>query len=187
MSNPRLAGRYAKSLIDLSIEKNQLDQIYQDIKLLQLICKSSIDFVNVLKSPVISSDKKEQLFEAITKDKVNPITVSFFKLLIKKTRESNLPEIVKSFIQYYNKLKGIQEVKITTAVPMSDEMSSTILQKIKSNTSIQQIELETAVKEELIGGFTLEIGDTFIDASVLRDLNHVKKQFKNNEYIHSIR
>jgi F-type H+-transporting ATPase subunit delta len=187
MSNPRLAGRYAKSLIDLSIEKNQLEQVYQDIKLLQSICKSNHDFVNVLKSPVITAEKKEQLFEAITKDKVNPLTSSFLKLLINKTRESNLPEIVKSFIQHYNKLKGIQEVKITTAVPMSDELRSAILQKIKSGTSFQQIELETSVKEDLIGGFTLEIGDTLIDASVLRDLNDVKKQFKSNEYIHSIR
>jgi F-type H+-transporting ATPase subunit delta len=187
MSNPRLAGRYAKSLIDLSVEKNQLEQVYQDIKLLKSICKSNPDFVNILKSPVITAEKKEQIFEAIMKDKVNPLTSSFLKLLINKTRESNLPEIVKSFIQYYNKLKGIQEVKITTAVPMSDELRSAILQKIKGSTSIEQIELETSIKEELIGGFTLEIGDTLIDASVLRDLNDVKKQFKSNEYIHSIR
>jgi F-type H+-transporting ATPase subunit delta len=39
----------------------------------------------------------------------------------------------------------------------------------------------------LIGGFTLEMGGNLIDASILRDLNDVKKQFQSNEYIHSLK
>ena len=35
MPNPRLAGRYAKSLIDLSLEKGQLEAVYADMKYLQ--------------------------------------------------------------------------------------------------------------------------------------------------------
>jgi F-type H+-transporting ATPase subunit delta len=43
------------------------------------------------------------------------------------------------------------------------------------------------VENDLIGGFTLQMGDTFIDASILRDLNDVKKQFKSNEYVHALK
>ena len=32
MSNARLAGRYAKSLIDLATEQNQLETVYADMK-----------------------------------------------------------------------------------------------------------------------------------------------------------
>jgi F-type H+-transporting ATPase subunit delta len=85
------------------------------------------------------------------------------------------------------KLKDIHRVKLTTAVPMSDEMQQVILSKIRANTTIQNIELETVVEDELIGGFKLEVGGKLIDASVLRDLNDVKKQFKSNEYIQQIR
>ena len=59
MLNPRLAGRYAKSLIDLANEQNQLEPVYNDMLLLQSICKNSPEFVSILKSPVIPSDKKE--------------------------------------------------------------------------------------------------------------------------------
>jgi len=31
------------------------------------------------------------------------------------------------------------------------------------------------------------MGGNLVDASILRDLKDVKKQFANNEYIHSIR
>ena len=65
MNNPRLAGRYAKSLLDLAIEQNQLDAVYNDIKFLQAINKSNPDFVAMLKSPVINADKKEKVIQSI--------------------------------------------------------------------------------------------------------------------------
>jgi F-type H+-transporting ATPase subunit delta len=108
-------------------------------------------------------------------------------LLINKAREYSLPEIVTSFIEQYNELNNIHTIKLTTAVPVSDTLKDEIVSKIKSGTAYQKIELETAVKDELIGGFTLEVGGTLVDASILRDLNDVKKQFQNNEYIHNIR
>ena len=70
---------------------------------------------------------------------------------------------------------------------MSHDLQEAFLNKIKATTSLKKIELETKVENDLIGGFTLEIGDTLVDASILRELNDVKKQFKNNEYIHSLK
>ena len=98
MSNPRLAGRYAKSLIDFSLEQNQLDKVCQDIKMLQGLCISNPDFVNMLKSPVIKSDKKEKIVEAVIAGRVGYITITFLKLLINKAREYNLPEIINALI-----------------------------------------------------------------------------------------
>ena len=47
--------------------------------------------------------------------------------------------------------------------------------------------MESIVDEKLIGGFVLEMEGKLIDASILRDLNDVKKQFQNNDYIHKLR
>jgi len=187
MNNPRLAGRYAKSLLDLAIEQNQLDTVYADVKLLRAIIKSNPDFVSVLKSPVINNDKKEQIINSIINGRVSDTSTLFIRLLVRKTRESNLPEIVKAFVEQYNQLKDIHHVKITTAFPLSAEAEQVILDKVRSNTPIQNIELETAVDEDIIGGFKLEVGGKLVDASVLKDLNEVKKQFKNNEYIQQLR
>jgi F-type H+-transporting ATPase subunit delta len=69
---------------------------------------------------------------------------------------------------------------------MSEELKATIISKVKS-AEVKDIELETAVKDELIGGFVLEVQGNLVDASILRDLKDVKKQFLNNDYIHKIR
>ena len=52
---------------------------------------------------------------------------------------------------------------------------------------MQNIELEIVVNEELIGGFTLEVKDTLVDASILRDLKDIQKQFLVNVYVQKIR
>ena len=186
MTNPRLATRYAKSLLDLSIEQSQLEAVYADMKLLKGINKSNPDFVALLRSPIITADKKDKILDAVIGKNISQISMLFIRLLTTKKRESNLPEIVTAFLEQYNKLKNIQTVKLTTATPISEELKNSIIARVKSADS-SAIEIETAVKEELIGGFKLEIGGTLIDASILRDLNDIKRQFLNNEYIHNIR
>ena len=174
-------------MLDLAIEQKQLDAVYNDIRFLRTVCKGNPDFVAVLKSPVIKADKKEKIIGSITKERVSDLTSLFIQLLVRKARESNLPEIVNAFVEQYNTLKDIHHVKITTAVPMSAAAEQVILSKVRSNTPIQNIELETHVEDELIGGFKLEVGGTLVDATILRDLNDVKKQFRNNEYIQQLR
>lgn len=184
--NPRLAGRYAKSLLDLSVEKDELENVYKDMLFLQVICGNR-DLANVLKSPVIHADKKDKILDAVTGGKISVMTATFSKLLIRKGREGYLPEIVTAFIQQYKTLKDIHTVRLTTAAPVSEELKKTILDKIRSATNMQKLELESEVKEELIGGFILEIGDQLVDTSVAFDLNNIRKQFRNNDFIYKIR
>jgi F-type H+-transporting ATPase subunit delta len=187
MNNPRLAGRYAKSLIDLATELNQVDIIYADMKFIQSICKSNPDFVSVLRSPVIKPGTKEKIIESVTTGSINLTTASFVRLLVRKGREINLPEIADALVEQFNQLRNIHQLKITTAVPISETLKAEIVNKVKVSASLQNIEVETAVNEELIGGFVLEMEGKLIDASILRDLKDIKKQFMDNEYIHKLR
>ncbi|MBK7882828.1 MAG: ATP synthase F1 subunit delta [Chitinophagaceae bacterium] len=187
MNNPRLATRYAKSLIDLATELNQLDAISTDMKWLHKICKTNPDFVAVLRSPIIKADKKEKIIQAVINDRVNQTTASFIHLLVKKGREISLPEIANAYITQFNTLQNIYQVKISTAIPVTDEMRDVIVEKVKTASPDKRFELETVVNEDLIGGFVLETDGKLVDASILRDLNDIKKQFLNNDYIHKIR
>ena len=187
MSNPRLATRYAKSLLDLSIERNELEKVYADMQWLQKICKSNPDFVNVLKSPIIKSDKKEKILATVVKEHINDLTMAFISLLIKKTRESNLPEVVNAFIKQYKEHKKIYPVQLTTASELSEELKTAFIKQIRANSDMQNIELETSVNKDLIGGFVLKAGDKLIDASIAYDLKTIARQFENNDFIYKLR
>jgi F-type H+-transporting ATPase subunit delta len=187
MPNPRLASRYAKSLIDLSIEKGQLEIIFGDMQWLEAVCKASRDFVVVLRSPVIKADKKEKIVEAVTSGHIGEMTSAFIRLMIRKSRESYLPEVVTAFIKQYKASKNIYTVKLTTASALSEELKNAIVKQIQTTTVMQKIELETGVNEDLIGGFVLQAGDKLVDASIAYDLKNIAKQFDNNDFIYKIR
>ena len=187
MSNsPRLAQRYAKSLIDLATELKQLDVVHEDILVLAEILKNR-DFVLMIDSPIIKSDKKNKIIDAVTSGKISKMTETFLQLLCNKHRESNLPGIVTSFLAQYNTIKGLHNAKLTTASAISENLVNSFVTKIKASSSFDHLNLETCVDEKIIGGFVLEMEGKLIDASILRDLNDVKKQFANNDYIHKLR
>ena len=187
MPNPRLATRYAKSLIDLAIEKGQLEKVIADMQWLNGVCKSNRDFVNLLRSPVIKGDTKKKILEALTAGQVSELTAAFNRLLITKGRESNLPEISNAFITVYKEKKNIQTIILTTAAPVSDAVKTAIVDQIKKTASFQHVELEEKIDPDLIGGFVLQIGDQLVDASVAYDLRAIAKQFDNNDFIYRIR
>jgi F-type H+-transporting ATPase subunit delta len=187
MQNPRLAHRYAKSLIDIAIEKNQLENVYTDMKYMHALCSQSKDFSNLLKSPIIKAGKKDTIINAVIEGKVNDITKLFTKLLVTKGRESSLPEIANAFIEEYNAMKGIHKVSLTTAIEISEATKNAIEQRIKRERNIEHIELTTIVNKDIIGGFILEFDNNLVDASIVRDLRDVKKQFAQNIFIPNIR
>jgi len=185
--NPRLAARYAKSILDLSLERGQLEAVYKDMLLLKDACRDSTDLVSVLRSPIIKADKKGKILDAIFAGKISPLTTAFMTLLLNKGREGNLPEIATAFVEQYKQHKGISTAKLTTAVPVSEDVRQAILQKLKTERHLQQVELDTQVDPALIGGFVLEIGDERMDSSVAFELNNIRKQFQNNDFIYKIR
>jgi F-type H+-transporting ATPase subunit delta len=187
MLNPRLAGRYAKSLIDLSLEKGQLETVYADMLYMNGLMRNSAEFVTVLKSPVIPGDKKQKVLDALTSGKISQITAAFNTLLIKKGREGFLPDIVQAFIEQYKVNKGIHIVTLTTATAVGEDVKNAIINKIKQISQMKEVELETLVEEKIIGGFILEADGRRVDASIAYDLANIKKQFSNNDFIYRIR
>jgi len=186
MSNTRLAGRYAKSLLDLATEQGQLEAVYADMKFIHALCNASSDFVNMLHSPIIKADQKNSIINEVLKNKVGTLTNSFTVLLVKKGRELELPAMAAAFIEQYNAIHGIHQVTLTTAVALSEDIKKSIEQKVKAAAQFKTIELTTKIDESLIGGFVLEFNNNLVDASIARDLKDIKKQFLNNEFISKI-
>ncbi len=186
MPNPRLASRYAKSLLDLTVEQNSVETTLQDMQLLDAICQKSAEFRNMLASPVIAGDKKQHILEAIVGKELHLLTQTFVKLLVNKGREANLPEIAAAFISQYKVMKGIKTVKLTTASPVNDAVKKAIINKITGDLSADKVEVTEVVNPDIIGGFIIQMDDKLIDASVRRDLNDVKAQFQKNIYVSEI-
>ncbi|HAR20859.1 MAG TPA: ATP synthase F1 subunit delta [Cytophagales bacterium] len=182
MSEIRIAARYAKSLITLATENGDLDVIHKDMQIVSESCKGSRELVLALRSPLIKFDKKRSILNAIFKDKVSSFTISFFDILTRKHREMYLHEISNEFVRQYNTLKGIQKAQLYTPVRIDELLRKQFVQMVEIQSG-KKAEIEEFVKEDLIGGYILRIGDSQIDDSIKSKLLKIKTTFTENQYI----
>src|SRR5688572_17601973 len=94
-------NRYAKSLMDLSIESGQLDSARKDLKLILNTIENNREFALMLESPVVKKDKKISVLNSIFDKKISAASMTFLKLITTKNREAQLVGILKAFEEQY--------------------------------------------------------------------------------------
>jgi len=182
MSIARVAGRYAKSIIDLATETGRITDVVADMRDFSEAAKNR-DLAMLLKSPIINADKKLSVIDALFAHRYCDLTMGFFRICINKGREPQLPEIATEFLEQYKQMQSITTVKVTSAQPLSQASLEAIRQKLQlSGDTNDTVEVETAIDPNLIGGFVVEFGDKLYDASVSHKLELLKKEFQENPY-----
>ena len=182
MKGSLAAKRYAKSLIGLAQEKNMLDQVYTDMELINNTIKSNHDLYLLLKSPVVNTDKKQQIMFAVFADDISEISSLFLRLISSKKRENLIEDITSSFVEQYKTLKNIVVAEVTSAISLEREQLDSIISLINDNNN-NTYEIVETVDPEIIGGFRVRVGDQQIDASISKELRELKKTFNENPYI----
>lgn len=177
-----VASRYAKSLIDLAVETKQLEEVRADMKLIKSVCESNREFVTLLESPVVKTDKKMAIFKEVFNDKISVTTLTFLNLIATKRREGYIDNIAYAFDEQYKIYKNITSAEVTSAAPLDVDNKAQIL-AIVSKTATGQIELIEKVDKSLIGGFILTVDGKRVDTTVKRKLNDLRKNFSGNVYV----
>ena len=76
-----------------------------------------------------------------------------------------MPEIAGLFEQYRADAEHIVRAKVTSAAPMSADELENIKAALKRRFN-QDVEIDTAIDESLIGGAVIDAGDVVIDGSL---------------------
>ena len=183
MSAHSLATRYAKSLIQLVNEKGMLEQVSNDIKQVNAIFETNRDLKLMFKSPIIPADKKLNIVKQLFEGKIDTILYQFMVLVIKKGREAYLNEITHSFVLQYNVLKNITSVKLSSAIQLDENIVKGIIDTLKKNEKLGEVELTQHIDATIIGGFVLSWGDKMIDSSVSRRLSTLKDVIEDDTFV----
>ena len=178
MSGARAAIRYAKAVLSLASDQKSADAVNDDMRLIVNTIAESKDLSNVLQSPVISSAVKKSVLLEVFK-KSNKTTLSLINTLITNNRIAILSDVALKYNQLFDQSKGIELATVTTAIPLTDALKQQVLAKAKELTG-KDIEVESIVDENIIGGFILRIGDIQYNASIANQLSKLKREFTLN-------
>jgi F-type H+-transporting ATPase subunit delta len=175
MNASKIAVRYATALFSLALEKNALERVYRDMKVISRV--SSMEEVKeMIGNPVIPLQKRKEIMIALTGDDADAFTVRFIRLMFEQGRGEFLGAAARNVIDLTRRHRGIREVTLTTAVPVGESLRKemALLMEEKETGEIEFIE---KIDESVIGGFILRVDDAYIDASVRNRLNRFRKEF----------
>ena len=150
MKGIRVSSRYAKSLLLLAKEQNLLEDAFRDMQMISDVCAQNRDFVLLLKSPIIKSDKKVKIISAVMGGKLSVITSGFINIITNHRREGLLVEISDSFVSQYKELKNIAVAEIISATPLDDSQRKKIAESVKRAVG-REVELKEKVNADIIG------------------------------------
>jgi len=109
----------------------------------------------------------------------------YAKAILKLGVEQNKVEVIQKDMECIQSALA-SSVKLTTATPLNEGVKGSIEKALlDSNVTDKEVDVESIVDEDIIGGFVIEVGDKLYDASVLHKLNKVRKEFSQNKYIKS--
>jgi F-type H+-transporting ATPase subunit delta len=182
MRETRVSYRYAKSLLDLAIEKGQLEQVREDMQLVRDTVHESRELEILLKSPVVKTDKKQDILKAIFGGKIGVITTEFIDIITRKRREAELEIIAESFLSQYRINKNIVTAVITSAAALDDTLRKQVMEIVRKMAGTE-VELTEKIDTSLIGGFVLRVGDRQVDTSLIRQIRMLDRNFSENPFI----
>lgn len=177
MSVSRIAKRYAKPLLELASEQNILENVKDDMEQFSNICRDNKEFLLLLKSPIITHIKKEEILKKIFQGKVNELTMSIFSIMARKNREAVLPDVAEQFVTLYREKMGIQRASVTTTFTLDSKLKKSF-EKVVSDISGKKPELKEEIDESILGGFILKLDDRQIDESIKGQLKELSLNFK---------
>lgn len=153
-----VSSRYAKALLKLVLETGNGDAVYEQVDRL-LKRQEQPGFV------------------------MEPELYDFVELLLKKGRIEYVKFIFQSFLRMYDLSQGRKRVHLVTAVavPGLEERLKVLLEEKTGS----RILMESSIDPSIIGGFQLKVEDDFLDASVSRRLEELRRRLvvKNNRLV----
>lgn len=178
MAGARAAIRYAKAVLASVSTDKEAQDVNEDMKLIANTIAGNREFSSVIQSPVINAVAKKAILEEAFK-KVNKLTLSLIDTLIDNNRIALLHQVATKYSELYDDSKGIAHATVTTAVALTPELEKQVLAKAKAMTG-KDVDLKNKIDESIIGGFILRIGDVQYNASIVNQLNNLKREFTLN-------
>jgi F-type H+-transporting ATPase subunit delta len=169
--------RYSSALFQAANSDKKLNQVAVDSNNLIGLIKSSKDLHLFFKSPVIKQEKKMKIIEALFKKKISQLSFEFIKLLIVHNREGLIVDILEGFLDLKNDSEGKVKAEVKTAVQFDVKEKKKMKGKIDGFTNKNSIP-DFSEDKSLIGGFTIQVKDVVLDASIKRQLDNLRNKFK---------
>jgi F-type H+-transporting ATPase subunit delta len=169
-----IAQVYSRSVFEVAKEHGKLDRIRDELGAFADALAQNRELSVFFFSPYFSTEEKEDGLQRTVVD-ADPTLVNFLELLIENHRLPLIHRIRRQFDALWDRENKRLPVQVTSAVELDRSVIEALEAGILEQTG-QNVELESNVDPDILGGIVLRVGNSILDASVRHRLEQLRKE-----------
>ena len=178
MSAIAIARRYAEALADVAVERDQVEQIGNELRVFAEMTNTSPELHDVFASPIISQTDKRRVLDAlIERARPGQTVINLLRTMLSHHRLHNLVAMHEQFIREINERRGLIVAEVTVAAEIGQTEREKLGRTLRAITG-KQVEFKFKTDPSLIGGVVTRIGSVIYDGSVRTQLQEIKQRLK---------
>ncbi|WP_414530707.1 ATP synthase F1 subunit delta [Nodularia chucula] len=180
IATAEIAAPYSQALLSLAKAKNLTAEFGEDARSLLSLLSENQDLQNFISNPFISNENKKALIKQILGESGNAYLRNFLFLLVDKRRIAFLEKVLQQYLALLRQLNKTVLAEVTSAVPLSEAQQQAVIQKVLAITNAREVELDSKIDSDLIGGVIIKVGSQVIDASLRGQLRRLSLHLTSN-------
>ena len=169
---------YGQGLYALAKEEALEDVILQQLSVLETCFAQEPAYGKLLSSHNLPKAERIALLDEGFGNTVHVYVLNFLKLLTEKGYIRHFSDCCKAYRNQYRTDKGILEVRVVSAVALSDAQKNKLTDKLTAITG-KQIDLVCRQDPAVLGGVRLQFDGKQVDGTLQSRLQEMEKQLKN--------
>lgn len=173
-----LARRYARAVMDLAFERgtDTARQVKTDLAALAAAVVRHHELRAALEDPRVRPESRRAVVLAVAeKMGLGPLVRGLAALLAERDRILLIPALSEACTAEFGARQGIVSARATGAVPLPAQQHEA-LQAALGRVSGLEVELESRVDPDVIGGLRVKMGDTIYDGTVRAQLAALRRR-----------
>ena len=167
-----VARVYARAMLDLSAAQGREDDLLAELQDLGRAVENDAELATFLASPLVSSEARAEVLEKVFRRRASDLLVDALEVINQHGRLGLVPAIAAAYRDEFRELRGLVDVRVTTAVPLGEAQRAGLSRAIAKFTG-KQPELIERVDPSILGGLVVEVAGQKIDTSLASRLHDV--------------
>ncbi|MBE9048906.1 F0F1 ATP synthase subunit delta [Nostocales cyanobacterium LEGE 11386] len=180
VATAEIAQPYAQAMLSIAQSKNLTEEFGEEARTLLSLLAENQQLQDFIGNPFIKGENKKALIRQILGENANSYLRNFLLLLVDKRRIVFLEPVLQQYLALLRQLNQTVLAEITSAVPLSEAQKQAVVEKVLAITNARQVELETKIDRELIGGVIIKVGSQVIDASLRGQLRRLSLRLSSS-------
>jgi F-type H+-transporting ATPase subunit delta len=177
MTPDPVATRYAQALFETVKAEGRIDETLEQLILIGQLMNDHPDLRQLMLNPDVDPDDKVGVLDRLLKGSWSDVVLAFVRMLITLGRAEHLPKVVETFQAAVDAERGHLRVVVRSAHPLPEAVLTRLRVRLEQQER-KQVDLETEIAQELLGGLQVRLDHRAIDGSVQRQLVDLRQRLK---------